>query len=58
LVGANSLGLTQHIGVLRGLIQSRLPLGGWKKKLMADPTQIMEAYLSSTQGIGTTSRAL
>jgi NAD(P)H-nitrite reductase large subunit len=58
LVGANSLGLTQHIGVLRGLIQSRLPLGGWKKKLMDDPTRIMEAYLSSTQGIGLTSKAL
>ncbi len=58
LVGANCLGLTQHIGVLHGLIQSRLPLAGWKKKLMADPTRVMEAYLSSTLGIGTSSKAL
>jgi NAD(P)H-nitrite reductase large subunit len=49
LVGANSLGLTQHVGVLRGLIQSRLPLGKWKSRLERDPTRIMEAYLGATQ---------
>jgi NAD(P)H-nitrite reductase large subunit len=49
LVGANSLGLTQHVGVLRGLIQSRLHLGTWKKRLAQDPTRIMEAYLGATQ---------
>ena len=52
LVGATSLGLTQHVGVLRGLIQSKTRLGGWKKKLVADPTRIMEAYLASTQAVG------
>lgn len=46
LVGANTLGMTQHIGVLRGLIQSRTRLGRWKHKLMADPTRVMEAYLA------------
>ena len=50
LVGANSLGLTQHVGVLRGLIQTRLALGKWKARLMQDPTRIMEAYLGVTQG--------
>ena len=50
LVGANSLGLTQHVGVLRGLIQSSLRLGPWKKRLQQDPTRIMEAYLGVTQG--------
>jgi NADPH-dependent 2,4-dienoyl-CoA reductase/sulfur reductase-like enzyme len=50
LVGANSLGLTQHVGVLRGLIQSQLSLGKWKKRLRQDPTRIMEAYLGVTQG--------
>ncbi|MCG7866165.1 MAG: hypothetical protein B6D70_01915 [gamma proteobacterium symbiont of Stewartia floridana] len=45
LVGASSLGHTQHIGVLRGLIRSRVPLGEWKKRLMKDPTRLMEAYL-------------
>ncbi|HKK15532.1 MAG TPA: NAD(P)/FAD-dependent oxidoreductase, partial [Gammaproteobacteria bacterium] len=52
LVGAQALGLTQHVGVLRGLIQTKLPLGKWKKHLMNDPTRIMEAYLASTQAIG------
>lgn len=46
LVGANTLGMTQHIGVLRGLIQSKIRLGDWKQKLMHDPTRIMEAYLA------------
>ena len=52
LVGATSLGLTQHVGVLRGLIQTKTRLGAWKKKLLADPTRIMEAYLASTQAVG------
>jgi len=46
LVGANTLGLTQHIGVLRGLIQSKTRLGKWKDKLMDDPSRMMEAYLA------------
>jgi NAD(P)H-nitrite reductase large subunit len=46
IVGATSLGLTQHVGVLRGLIQGKVPLGKWKDKLLQDPTRIMEAYLA------------
>ena len=46
LVGATSLGLTQHVGVLRGLIQGKVHLGAWKDKLMDDPTRVMEAYLA------------
>ena len=49
---AQSLGLTQHVGVLRGLIQTRIKLGKWKQHLMKDPTRIMEAYLGCTQAIG------
>lgn len=49
LVGAITLGMTQHVGVLRGLIQSRTRLGKWKQHLMEDPTRIMEAYLGATQ---------
>jgi NAD(P)H-nitrite reductase large subunit len=49
LIGATSLGLTDHVGVLRGLIQSRAKLGAWKDKLIKDPTRVMEAYLSSAQ---------
>ncbi|MDZ7840096.1 MAG: FAD-dependent oxidoreductase [Gammaproteobacteria bacterium] len=52
LVGASSLGLTEHVGVLRGLIQSRTPLRKWKDKLKRDPTRIMEAYLANTHAIG------
>jgi NAD(P)H-nitrite reductase large subunit len=49
LVGASTLGVTQHIGVIRGLIESKIHLKEWKSRLMQDPTRIMEAYLSSTQ---------
>jgi len=52
LVGAQALGLTQHVGVLRGLIQTQLKLGKWKERLKEDPTRIMEAYLGATQAIG------
>jgi NAD(P)H-nitrite reductase large subunit len=51
LTGASSLGHTEHIGVLRGLIRSRVPLGVWKKRLIKDPTRLMEAYLGSVQGM-------
>ncbi len=49
LVGATSLGLTEHVGVVRGLIQSRTKLGLWKARLMQDPTQLMAAYLACAQ---------
>jgi NAD(P)H-nitrite reductase large subunit len=49
LIGATSLGLTDHIGALRGLIQTRVALGEWKDKLLEDPTQIMAAYLAKGQ---------
>ena len=52
LVGATTLGLTDHVGVIRGLIQSRTRLGAWKKKLVADPARLMEAYLSATMPVG------
>ncbi len=52
LVGASSVGKTQHIGVLRGLIESKIELGAWKERLMRDPTAIMEAYMACTQELG------
>jgi len=48
LVGVSSLGHTQNIGVVRGLIRSKVKLGVWKKRLMDDPNRLMEAYLSSS----------
>ncbi|MDA1089724.1 MAG: FAD-dependent oxidoreductase [Proteobacteria bacterium] len=50
LIGALTLGRTQHVGVLRGLIQTPVHLGEWKEKLIADPTLIMEAYLAKAGG--------
>lgn len=45
IIGALSLGRTDQIGVLRGLIQTEIPLGDWKQKLMADPHLIADAYI-------------
>ena len=50
LIGANTLGMTQHIGVIRGLVQGRFNLGGWKDRLIDNPLLVMEAYLAVTQG--------
>lgn len=58
LVGASSLGLTEHVGVLRGLIQTGVRLKGWKDKLIKDPTRLMEAYLATTQPIGYDARVV
>lgn len=49
LVGALSLGRTDHIGVVRGLIQTRVDLGPWKDKLLKDPNRVVEAYIARTQ---------
>ena len=50
IVGALALGLTQHVGVLRGLIQTRVRIGSWMQKLRDDPSLVMNAYLECTQG--------
>ncbi|MBZ0126740.1 MAG: FAD-dependent oxidoreductase [Rhodocyclaceae bacterium] len=50
LIGATSIGLTDHVGVLRGLTMGRVRLGEWKERLLADPTRVMEAYLACAQG--------
>ena len=49
LVGATSVGLTQHVGVLRGLIQGEVRLGDWKSTLMDEPLRVMDAYLACSQ---------
>jgi NAD(P)H-nitrite reductase large subunit len=51
LVGATSLGLTEHVGILRGLIQSKVRLREWKDHLLKDPIRITEAYIACTQGV-------
>ena len=49
LVGCNSVGWTQHVGVMRGLVEGQVKLGAWKDVLLQDPTRLMEAYLDSAQ---------
>ena len=50
LIGATSVGLTEHVGVLRGLIQTRIRLSPqWKAKLLRDPHKFVDAYLACAQ---------
>lgn len=49
VVGALSIGHTENIGVLRGLIQTRAHLGPWKDKLQSNPTRLAEAYIACCQ---------
>jgi NAD(P)H-nitrite reductase large subunit len=49
LVGCNSIGWTDHIGVVRGLVEGQVNLASWKQRLLADPTLLMQAYLASAQ---------
>ena len=51
MIGALTLGRTDSIGVLRGLIHTPVSLGPWKEKLMADPAKFVEAYIDRTQVI-------
>ena len=49
LIGATSIGLTQHVGALRGLIQGKTRLGAWKEKLIQTPTRFYEAHIACQQ---------
>ena len=52
MVGCNSVGWTDHVGVMRGLVEGQVHLGDWKDRLLHDPTQLMSAYLDCAQGQG------
>ena len=52
MVGCNSVGWTDHVGVMRGLVEGRVKLGEWKDRLLHDPTQLMPAYLACAQAQG------
>ena len=56
LVGCNSVGWTEHVGVMRGLVEGQIKLGAWKDKLLKNPTLLMEAYLATAQGQATRAR--
>jgi NAD(P)H-nitrite reductase large subunit len=49
LVGAISIGQPRHVGAIRGLIQTRRPLGKWKEELRHNPQRVMEAFIATTQ---------
>ena len=49
LVGSNTIGHTEHVGILRGLTQSGVKLGAWKEHLLRDPLRLPEAYLAAAQ---------
>ncbi len=49
LVGCNSVGWTEHVGVMRGLVEGQVKLGPWKDHLLEDPTKLMQAYLACAQ---------
>ena len=46
LIGATAIGLTEHVGALRGLIQGRMNLGAWKRRLLETPTRFAEAFVA------------
>ncbi|MCS6811514.1 MAG: FAD-dependent oxidoreductase [Tepidimonas sp.] len=49
LIGSNTVGWTDHVGALRGLVEGQVRLGRWKEALRRDPTQFMAAYLATAQ---------
>jgi len=52
LIGCNSVGWTEHVGVMRGLVEGQVHLGEWKDRLLQDPTRLVDAYLACAQGQG------
>ena len=51
LVGAQTVGHVNMIGMLRGLIQSRLHMGPWKERLLKHPHRIAEAYVDLSRDV-------
>ena len=43
------VGWTEHVGVMRGLVEGRIRLGDWKQRLLEDPTRLTEAYIARGQ---------
>ena len=51
LVGAQCVGMTENVGMLRGLIQTGFSLGVWKDRLVQSPERLREAYIAVAQGL-------
>jgi len=52
LVGAICIGRLDHVGSIRGLIQTRHHLGPWKDRLLKDPSLVMEAFVEVSRSPG------
>jgi len=52
LIGAIIIGAAEHVGAIRGLIQTRHSLGAWKETLIKDPGQLMNALVNVTHKPG------
>ncbi len=53
MVGAQCVGMTDHVGMLRGLIQTGFSLGEWRDKLLESPERLREAYVAVAQSAPT-----
>ena len=51
-LGPITIGHKQHIGAIRGLIQTRRHLGEWKATLMRNPQEVAEAFVDLTRTPG------
>lgn len=49
LIGAIRIGATEHVGAIRGLIQTRRSLGAWKEMLIKDPGRLADALVVLTE---------
>ncbi|CAL95545.1 NAD(P)/FAD-dependent oxidoreductase [Azoarcus olearius] len=54
MIGATSIGLTEHVGALRGLIHGRVQLGEWKARLLQNPLAFVDAYIARSQPVALT----
>ncbi len=48
LIGAINIGHPDHVGAVRGLIQSRLHLGPWCERLLKNPELVVDAFVDLT----------
>jgi NAD(P)H-nitrite reductase large subunit len=49
LIGGITIGNSRHVGAMRGLIQTRRHLGGWKEKLTKNPQLVMDAFVDLSE---------
>nr|MCH9764629.1 NAD(P)/FAD-dependent oxidoreductase [Alphaproteobacteria bacterium] len=50
IIGAQCVGMTDHVGMLRGLIQTGFRMGKWRDRLIESPDRLREAYIAVAQG--------